>query len=195
LPTGCSEFVAQDSNLILEANSRLAANLGNGDFFFGDVPMVPLEILENLNFLEGFPPDYLKPLASVAKEEEVGANEVIFHEKQKSPNIYLVIEGTVALEIWVAGRGATRIQTVGPGKLLGWTPVLEQGPMTASARALEPCRLIAINAMQVLEICAENPRFGMEFLRRTALALSRRLKATRVQLLEICQDLLPVISE
>src|SRR5262249_40635610 len=109
--------------------------------------MVPLETLEKLGFLEGFPREYLQPLASAAKVVEVATNEVIFHEGEKSQNIYLVAEGKVALEIWMTGRGVTVIQTVGPGKLLGWTPVLAQGPMTATARAVEPCRLIAINAM------------------------------------------------
>jgi CRP-like cAMP-binding protein len=157
--------------------------------------MVPIETLEKIGFLEGFAPDYLKPLASVAKVVEVPADEIIFHEKQKSPNIYLVVQGKVALEIWAAGRGATRIQTVGPGKLLGWSPLLGQGPMTATARALEPSRLVAINALQVLDACAENPRLGTELMRRTALALSRRLNATRLQLLDACQEILPVVSE
>src|SRR5580765_3369516 len=134
--------------------------------------MVPLTTLEKLSFLEGFPPKYLEPLAAVAEIIDVPVGEVLFREGEKSPCIYLVIQGKVALETWVAGNGATRIQTVGPGKLLGWTPVLAPGPMTAQAVALEPCRLVAINAMQILEACAQNPSFGMEFMRRTAVALS-----------------------
>jgi CRP-like cAMP-binding protein len=157
--------------------------------------MVPLATFEKLGFFEGFPAEYLKPLAGVAKVVEMPADEILFHEGQKSPNIYVVVEGKVGLDIWVAGRGATRIQTVGPGKLLGWTPLLAQGPMTATARVLDPCRLIAINAMQVLQTCGENPHFGMEFMRRTALALSRRLNATRLQLLEAYEADLPVVSE
>jgi CRP-like cAMP-binding protein len=73
--------------------------------------------------------------------------------------------------------------------------MLAQGPMTATAVAMEPCRLVAINAMQVLDVCAQNPRFGMEFMRRTALALSRRLKATRQQLVDVYEEGMPVISE
>lgn len=157
--------------------------------------MVALEALQKLDFLEGFPPVYLQPLAAVAKVLSVPADEVLFREGEKSPYIYVVIAGKVALETWVAGNGATRIQTVGPGKLLGWSPILTQGPMTAQAVALTPCQLVAINAMQVLEACAENPRFGMEFMRRTAIALSRRLHATRQQLLEAYEATMPVMSE
>jgi CRP-like cAMP-binding protein len=157
--------------------------------------MVPLQTLEKLSFLEGFPPEYLKPLTAVAKVIEVPANEVIFEEGQKSPNIFVVIEGKVALEVWLASRGSSVIQTVGPGKLLGWTPVLAPGKMTATARAVEQSRLVAINALQVLDACAENPRFGMEFMRRTALALARRLNATRLQLLDAYEEAMPVVSE
>jgi CRP/FNR family transcriptional regulator, cyclic AMP receptor protein len=164
-------------------------------FLQEDRSMVALETLEKLDFLQGFPPVYLQPLAAVAEVVNVAADEVLFREGEKSPCIYLVISGKVALETWVRGNGATRIQTVGPGKMLGWTPILTQGPMTAQAVALEPCRLVAINAMQVLEACAENPRFGMEFMRRTAIALSRRLRATRQQLLDAYEASMPVMSE
>jgi len=157
--------------------------------------MVPLEMLEKLSFLEGFAPEYLKPLASVAKVVDVEPNEIVFQEKQNSPNIYIVVEGQVALEIWATGRGMTQVQNVGPGKLLGWSVLLGEGPMTATARAVEASRLVVINALQALDACEENPRFGMEFMRRTALALSKRLNATRLKLLDICQDTLAVVSE
>ena len=157
--------------------------------------MVALETLKHVDFLEGFPPEYLKPLAAVAEMVSVPAGEVLFREGEESPCIYLVISGKVALEIWATGRGATRIQTVGPGRLLGWTPILTKQPMTAQAVAMEPCRLIALNALQVLEACAQNPSFGMEFMRRTALAVSRRLNATRQQLLDAYEESMPVMSE
>jgi CRP-like cAMP-binding protein len=152
-------------------------------------------LLEKLSFLEGFPPEYLEPLAKTGTVVEVPADDVIFEEGQKSPNIYVLVEGKAALEVWLAGQGATVIQTVGPGRLLGWSPVLGQGTMTATARAILPCRLVALNAMRVLDVCGQNPSFGMEFMRRTALALARRLRATRLQLVEACEDALPVMSE
>jgi len=157
--------------------------------------MVPVQTLEKLTFFEGFPPEYLQPLVNMANVVQVEADEVIFHEAEKFSNIFIVIAGKAALEIEVASRGATRIQTVGPGKLLGWTPILTSGPMTATARAVEPCRLVAINALQVRQACAENPNFGMEFMRRTVLALSRRLSATRLHLADVYESELPVISE
>jgi CRP-like cAMP-binding protein len=157
--------------------------------------MVPLETFEQIDFLEGFPSEYLRPLAEVARPLEVADGEVLFREGEKSPNIYLLQEGEVALETWVPGRGACRVQTVGPGMLLGWTPVLADGPMTAQAVALGPCRLVAINAMKVLDACAQNHRFGMELMRRTALALSRRLQGARRQLADVYAEGAAVMSD
>jgi CRP-like cAMP-binding protein len=157
--------------------------------------MVPVQTLDKLAFFEGFPAEYLQPLANLANVVQVEADEVIFHEGEKSPNIFVVIEGKLALEIDVASGGATCIQSVGPGKLLGWTPILTLGPMTATARAVEPCRLATIKALQVRQACGDNPNFGLEFMRRTALALSRRLSTTRLHLADVYESELPVISE
>jgi CRP-like cAMP-binding protein len=49
--------------------------------------MVSVHTLEKLAFLQGFPPEYLKPLVGVAKVVEVPADEILFHEGQWSPNI------------------------------------------------------------------------------------------------------------
>jgi CRP-like cAMP-binding protein len=95
----------------------------------------------------------------------------------------------------VPGRGPTQFQTIGSGELLGWTPLLGPGPMTATARALTPTQLVVINAAQVLALCTHDPKFGYELLRRTARALARRLAATRLQLLDVYRDLLPVVGD
>src|SRR5262249_83464 len=124
------------------------------------------------------------PIGAVAKVVEVAAGEILFQQGEPSPNIFVVAEGQAALEMWVPGRGTTRIQTVTPGELLGWTPLLSTGAMTCTARAREGCRLVRINALQLLGACGHNPDLGMEVLRRTAQTLARRLNATRLQLLD-----------
>jgi CRP-like cAMP-binding protein len=89
------------------------------------------------------------------------------------------------VEICAPGRGCTTVYTVGPGELLGWSPLLGAGPMTGTARAVTPAQVVVVNAGQVLAVCAHDPYFGMEFMRRTAGALAFRLNATRLQLLDV----------
>jgi CRP-like cAMP-binding protein len=99
-------------------------------------------------------------------------------------DVFLVVTGSVALDISVPAWGSKRIIAVGPGEILGWSAILEQRQMTATATTLCPTKVAQINTAQLLAICKHNPRFGYELLRRTSLALASRLSATRLQLLD-----------
>lgn len=155
-----------------------------------------LDILRGVRFLHDIPDhdQYLGSIASIAEVREVPAGAVLFREGQTHPYIYLVIHGAVALEIWVSERTIKRMETVGDGELLGWSPALAQpAAMTATGRALQPTWLIAIDAAQLEALCEHNPRFGFEFMRRTAQALAHRVAALRLQLLDVYREEIPTV--
>jgi len=154
-----------------------------------------LPIIREIQFLHDFPDDYLEPLASVARVQAYQAGAIAFREGQRETRLYLIIKGVVSLEFCTPGQGCKRFQTVGAGELLGWSPILGLDEVTATARVLEPARLLVIEARQLAAICEHNPRFGYEFMRRTALALSQRLNATRLQLLDVYHHELPVVAD
>jgi hypothetical protein len=54
--------------------------------------------------------------------------------------------------------------------------------MTAMARTLMRCRLAALDAGQLRQAWQQDPKLGMECLRRIALAVARRLDACRRQM-------------
>jgi CRP-like cAMP-binding protein len=150
-----------------------------------------LDSLREVRFLHDFEEADLKPIADIAVEQHLPAGAVLFREGQDHARIYLIREGSVALEVKVSGRQTKRLQTVGTGELLGWSPLLGQLEMTATARALVPTAIIAIDANQLSVLCTHQPRFGLEFMKRTAQALSQRLTATRLQLLDVYNQELP----
>jgi CRP-like cAMP-binding protein len=144
--------------------------------------MVVLDELEDLNLLRHFSTGYRKRLASMAEPKVCPAGDCIFREGQNERKVYLVVEGEAALEIQVPGIGVVRVHRVGPGELLGWSPVLGHGSMTATARALTHCRLVAFDAEQIRTLAEHDTCFGMEFFRAMSIALAERLRATRLQL-------------
>jgi CRP-like cAMP-binding protein len=148
----------------------------------GECDMVLLDELEDISLLQHFPADYRKQLAALAMPRAYEAGDCIFREGESKRTIYLVTEGSVALEIRVPDIGVVRVHRVGPGGLLGWSPVLGDGPMTATAFALTTCRLAALDAEQIRTLAEQDPRFGMEFFRAMSIALAERLRATRLQL-------------
>jgi CRP-like cAMP-binding protein len=153
-----------------------------------------LEVLHRIRFLDGIADEDLHRIASVARLHSYRPGAVLFREGDCLTQMFLIAEGNVALEVGVPGHGARRIHTVGAGELLGWSPVLDQGPMTATGRALAPTQVVAIDAFQVLALCHQDPNFGFAFMRRMARALAQRLNATRLQLLDVYGTELPAIA-
>ncbi len=144
--------------------------------------MVLLDELETVGFLDPFSPRCRKQLAALALLHEYEPDDLIFRQGRSERSIYLVLRGEVNLEVCVPDSGVLSVFRVGPGELLGWSPVLGHRAMTASARALTPCRLIALDAAQIRALAEQDPRFGLEFFRGMSEALADRLRATRLQL-------------
>ena len=144
-----------------------------------------IDALRMIDFLDGIADEHLEQMAAVAEMVEFEEGREIFREGQPADEVYLLTSGSVSLEICAPGVGCRRILTVSQGELLGWSPVLQQPRLTATARTLTPTQAIKISSSQILTLCEHNPRFGFEFMGRVALALSKRVKAARLQLLDV----------
>jgi CRP-like cAMP-binding protein len=154
-----------------------------------------IDTLREIRFLHDIGPMRLEQIARIARFRDVNEGELVFRQGDIAQHVYLVAFGNVSLEICAAGTGCKQILTLGPGELLGWSSVLEQSCYTARARALQTTRLVEINVAQLLTMCNHDPQFGYELMRRTALALAKRLSATRMQLLNVYGDQLPVVAQ
>jgi CRP-like cAMP-binding protein len=143
-----------------------------------------VDALRDVRFLHDIDDEHLKRIAEVTRLRDVPEGQILFREGDLPRDVFLVVSGNVALDINAPGGGSNRIMTVGPGEILGWSALLEQTQMTATATTLCPTCVAEINTQQLLAICKHNPRFGYELLRRTSLALASRLSATRMQLLD-----------
>lgn len=149
------------------------------------MPRDLMDELRGLHALDDLADDLLEPLAGVSRIVELPVGTVIFRQGDQAGTLYLVSRGQVGLELCTPGGGCKRILTVADGELLGWSPALGQQQMTATARALTDVRAIAIDGQQLVVECERNPQLGYEFMKRAALALAKRLSATRLQLLNV----------
>jgi CRP-like cAMP-binding protein len=141
--------------------------------------------LKSLAFLAAASDDEVRTLLPAAQIEQYPPGALIFREGDELAHVFIVTAGNVALEINGPDRRPRRIQSVGPGELLGWSPLFGHGPMTATARALGEVRVVALDARAVRALCDQDPRFGYQFMKRTAAAIAARLSATRLQLLDV----------
>jgi CRP-like cAMP-binding protein len=157
--------------------------------------MVLAEELDKIAFVRQFTPEHQKKIAGLARLKEYQADDVLFAEGEHCPEVYLVLDGEVGLEIRVPGCGALEVHKVGPGGLLGWSPVLGGGPMTATAVSATRCRLAALSADAIVVLAERDPRFGLEYFRRMSAALAERLRATRLQIPESARDKFRALRE
>ena len=150
-------------------------------------------ILAELRFSAELPAEVLDQLAATTTIQSVSAGQIVFREGATSGSLYLVREGRIALEMNVPGRDMVRILTLGPGEMMGWSALLGQGGMTTSAVAVQDSELVVVAADGLRELCASNHEFGFHLMRQMATALSRRLVATRLQLLDLFADSPPML--
>ena len=144
-----------------------------------------LEALHNISFLQSSTEEHLEQLVEIARFISFPEGKVIFHQGDPAERAFLIVSGTVSLEICAPAVGCSRILTIGAGDLLGWSSVLGRAHLTSTARALTATEAIELSGERLRNLCEQNPRFGYEFMRRTALALTSRLSTTRLQLLNV----------
>jgi CRP-like cAMP-binding protein len=141
--------------------------------------MVLPQELEKADFALELSEPHQRQLAALASLRECPAGTLLFKEDEDWPFIYCILRGCVSLQVREPYGEPIEIDQVGPGELLGWSPVFGRHAMTASAHAVTPCRLLAFDAKQVVDLCERDPQFALAFLRRVGLHVSARLRKTR----------------
>jgi CRP-like cAMP-binding protein len=147
--------------------------------------MTPLDLLQKAHFASKLSASVLMKLAAIARVVEWNEGTLIFREGDPHEDFYVLSSGHVALEMNVPSRGLSRILTVRSGELLAWSALLGDGRMTASAIAMEPTQAIAISGRKLRELCQSDHEVGYQVMGQVASALSQRLLATRLQLLDL----------
>lgn len=149
--------------------------------------------LQALPWNEPLPGSILERLASLAVVAQYPLGQVLFYESELHSRLYFISSGVVSLEMRVsvnrlAGQGSQRILTVGPGEILAWSALLADGHMTTTAIVTEPLCTIEFDTAALKRLCRQDHEVGYYIMHQVAMGLSRRLLATRLQLLDLFQQ-------
>jgi CRP-like cAMP-binding protein len=136
-------------------------------------------------FLEGLSERHLGLLVPAAKSFRAAPGEYLVHEGQPADAFYLVQSGRVAIGSWIGERGDRSILTVGAGDVVGWSWLLPPHLWQFDARAVEPVGGLRFDAAWLREQCEEDHDLGYYLLKKLLAAVSSRLAACRIQLLDI----------
>jgi CRP-like cAMP-binding protein len=144
-----------------------------------------VSVLREIPVLAAIDESVLGKLAAIARIVEIPKGTLLFSEGERRTDLYFVLSGTIELDMVTAKCGKQRILTLADGDLLAWSAWLGDGQMTASAVATEDTRLLSFPADQLRALCEANHDVGYVVALGTAKLISRRLLATRLQLLDL----------
>ncbi len=143
-----------------------------------------LQELEAHPFVVDFRPEHRARLAALAKKVHFDGNQVIFREGDDYSVLYLLGQGMVALELEVPGH-LLRVQTLYGGDVFDWSALLPHAGKHFQARALDNVTALAFEGEELLASFKSDPEFGLAFMLRLMGVVSERLRATRLQLLDM----------
>jgi CRP-like cAMP-binding protein len=151
--------------------------------------------LAPVGFLQQIPTEFVPKILGLAQQQQFPPAGVLFREGTTHSYFHILERGHVRLDMMVSGRGRIPLLTIGPGDVLAWSALLAEETMTSTAVALEPVTTLAFEGTQLRRLCAERPEIGYHVMKQVAQSLSKRLVATRLQLLDLFTPHVPVLEE
>ena len=139
-----------------------------------------LQVLRKHPFVEAFEPAHVEKLAVLARPVRFARDQVVFHEGDECNEFYMIVSGTIALEIEEPGH-TLRVQTLAAGDELGWSALLMATGKHFQARALEAVEALAFDGPALLATCKADPAFGFAFMHQLLGVVAGRLQSTRLQ--------------
>jgi len=128
---------------------------------------------------------HLELIAGCGANERAPAGKYLCREGEPAERFYLVRDGAVALEVTSPGRGAIVIETLHTGDVSGLSWLFEPYRWQFDARVLEPTALVGFDGLCLRGKCDADHELGYQLMRRFAGVATRRLQATRMQLLDL----------
>lgn len=143
------------------------------------------QLLEEHEFFKGLPGKHLKLIAGCASNVFFNGGTYLFREGEAANRFYALRGGSVSVEVHAPGRPSVTVQTAAAGEILGWSWLFPPYLWQFDARAREDVKAISFDGACLRKKCDADPALGYELMKRLALIVSRRLEATRLQLLDL----------
>ncbi len=130
-------------------------------------------------------PDFLELIAGCCVNVAFAKGERVISAGAPADHFWIIRKGRVDVELHGAARGTITIDRLGPGEILGVSWIAEPYVNEFDATAVEHGSAIKVDAACLRGKCTADPELGHELYRRFATMLRSRLRATRLQLLDL----------
>jgi CRP/FNR family transcriptional regulator, cyclic AMP receptor protein len=144
-----------------------------------------ISLLNHTWFGAELSPETQERLARLGEIQDFEADEVILQEGDAPRAMGIIISGRLALRTLVPGRGLITILSVEPGDIFGWSAVLPDTQAQSTVVATEPSKALVIEGVKLRAALKDDHALAASVYPRVLKAVGRRLRATRLQLLDL----------
>lgn len=147
-----------------------------------------VETLRKTQLFQGLSDEQLATVAPLCRQVHCLSGKVFFSEGDEATDVFVVLEGEVALEVDLFMGDHVRPQTVTVEKIarddtFGWSALVEPRRMTTSARCTRDVDIIAINGDDLKALLVDHPEIGRIVMENVAKIVRGRLVQTRQRLI------------
>jgi CRP-like cAMP-binding protein len=161
-------------------------------FVFQEIRMVSSELLRRYPLFAGQNHYMLEEIAMLSNEISKEKDEWLFHENEAAEKLYLVLDGAVALTVYVylngSGQHLSSSHSLGKGEIVGWSAIIPPHQYKMGAMAVKNSSLLEIDAPPLCQLLDDNPEYGYHFLRQIAEVVSERYMLVNIQILSLMTD-------
>jgi CRP-like cAMP-binding protein len=115
------------------------------------------DALARLTVFEGLDPEETETLVSGAEEQILVQGELLWSEGEAAGGMFVVLEGAVEFVGSFAGGVERVFGTARSGQVLGLLSAIDDGPRSATARAVERTRVLALDKKVIADLRGSSP--------------------------------------
>ena len=154
--------------------------------------MVSTELLRRYPLFADQSNYMLEEIAMISSEIMKDKGEWLFHEDEDATKLYLVLDGAIALTLYVylngSGQHLSSSHSLGKGEIIGWSSIIPPHQYKLGAMVVNASHLLEIDALPLRQLLDDNPEHGYHFLRQIAEVVSERYMLINIQILSLMTD-------
>jgi CRP/FNR family cyclic AMP-dependent transcriptional regulator len=131
------------------------------------------ELLGSTRLFGGLDSEALRHLAARVFERSYKKGQLIFYQGDPGDALFVVVEGLVKVFVPSEEGDEMVLITLSAPEVFGEVALIDGGPRSASAEALEPTTVLMLTREVLLEVLAEHPSLTDRLLRTLGTSLRR----------------------
>ncbi len=136
-------------------------------------------------FAADMPEAICERLSAIAEVKEYPTGTAVVQEGTPCRELGVILTGRIALRLALPGVGEQTILTIDEGDLFGWSALLPESIATSTGVTLVPTTALVFDREPLMALMAGDCEIASAIYPRVLVAVTRRLQATRTQLLDL----------